>query len=363
MIKKLFSAALALLMLFDMFSLSISATESDNHASWSLSCSGTKPKPGDVFEIDVFLSADYVTNCFGASIVYDRNYYEPAEDEEADNFVIADDLAPLGNKSVIMSEERSSSVADRLYGATYTEEMRKQYAVAWFSFFFRNVFFDDPMNDVLPSFASPVKVATLKLRYRSDAPDDGKGLIWMDPAHLQTANDTSKHTFVARSSSNVVGECVVEKRFGQSIDLSGAVEYFGVPKLSAARGSDAVVDAQSGLICSFSCASSAADVLALVEADDGATLAAAPTANGYGTGTTVSALIKTKAFASYTLALYGDLTGDGYVDSFDVALAGEYVNTFTSPEDDAYFAAADVYPDGYLDAIDMAYILNFANFE
>ena len=83
-----------------------------------------------------------------------------------------------------------------------------------------------------------------------------------------------------------------------------------------------------------------------------------------GTGTVVTI----KNFSGITIAeltavVGGDLTGDGYVDAFDIAVEGEYINTFTAPEDDFYMCAADIFEDGYLDAIDLAYVIHTANFE
>ncbi|MBQ7580717.1 MAG: alpha/beta hydrolase fold domain-containing protein [Clostridia bacterium] len=82
------------------------------------------------------------------------------------------------------------------------------------------------------------------------------------------------------------------------------------------------------------------------------------------TGTTVTV----RSFAGTTLATYtavvsGDVTGDGYIDAFDLALAGEHVNTFTEPEDIAVMKACDMFDDGYLDATDIAYLIYIANFE
>ncbi|MBQ7654121.1 MAG: prolyl oligopeptidase family serine peptidase, partial [Clostridia bacterium] len=82
------------------------------------------------------------------------------------------------------------------------------------------------------------------------------------------------------------------------------------------------------------------------------------------TGSTVT--IKSLAgttIAQYTAVVGGDITGDGYVDAFDLALAGEYINTFTEPEDAAFMKAADMLEDGYLDATDLAYLIYVANFE
>ena len=82
------------------------------------------------------------------------------------------------------------------------------------------------------------------------------------------------------------------------------------------------------------------------------------------TGTTVTIKdVCGLTMASLKAVVGGDLTGDGYVDVFDIAVAGEYINTFTEPDDEAYLSAADLCEDGYLDASDLACAAYIANFE
>lgn len=98
---------------------------------------------------------------------------------------------------------------------------------------------------------------------------------------------------------------------------------------------------------------------------DGTTFEYEETSGGFGTGTKL--LVKSAAtgetLETYTLVFPGDVTGDGYVDTFDLALASEYINTFTEPEDAAFVKAADLYEDGSLDVTDLAYLIYIANFE
>ncbi|MBQ7580168.1 MAG: hypothetical protein IJU39_02550, partial [Clostridia bacterium] len=225
MTKRILSIVLTLLMILNVCAITAFAAESDNNASWKLACSKATPAPGDTLSIDVSLQADYVTNTFGALIVYDKNYYEPAESVEGNNIVIASDFVDYGNKTVIMSEKKSASVAAKLYDASYTDAMREQYAIAWFSFVFQASKFGDPTTDEIPSFATMQKVATLKLKVKDSAPTDGKGLIWMDPVYIQTSNGSAKYTFVARGSNEIIGQCTTAAKFGQTIDVSDAILY------------------------------------------------------------------------------------------------------------------------------------------
>ena len=85
---------------------------------------------------------------------------------------------------------------------------------------------------------------------------------------------------------------------------------------------------------------------------------------GFGTGSTVTVKsILGDVIATYTVVIYGDITGDGYVDAFDVSNASEYINNFDEPTDLAYMKSLDIVDDGFLDATDLAFILSMANFE
>ena len=67
--------------------------------------------------------------------------------------------------------------------------------------------------------------------------------------------------------------------------------------------------------------------------------------------------------ATYTIVIYGDVTGDGYVDAFDVSNLSEYINNFDEPSGIAFKKSVDIVEDGFLDATDLAYLISITNFE
>lgn len=88
------------------------------------------------------------------------------------------------------------------------------------------------------------------------------------------------------------------------------------------------------------------------------------TSNGFGTGTVANFVKNGKVFDSVTVLIYGDVTGDSYTDSFDVALASSAANFESEFEaGSVYEKAADVYKDGFVDAIDITFLSAAANFE
>ena len=94
---------------------------------------------------------------------------------------------------------------------------------------------------------------------------------------------------------------------------------------------------------------------------DGYELEYIETSAGFGTGTVVNVKLNDEIYKTYTIVISGDVTGDGYVDSFDVAQASYYINSFEEPESNITMKVMDMCKDGYLDASDMAYIIYIAN--
>ena len=98
---------------------------------------------------------------------------------------------------------------------------------------------------------------------------------------------------------------------------------------------------------------------------EGVTVEYEETSHGFGTGTKViiKSEMKGNVIAEYTLVISGDADGDGYVDAFDIAVAGEYINNFSEPDKIAFLKAMDIFEDGYLDVNDLAFINFISNYE
>ncbi|HPS56267.1 MAG TPA: dockerin type I domain-containing protein, partial [Sedimentisphaerales bacterium] len=68
---------------------------------------------------------------------------------------------------------------------------------------------------------------------------------------------------------------------------------------------------------------------------------------------------------SYTLVLFGDLNGDGNVDTADAGLIVDYENFLVEwdpAQDAAYLKAADLNGDGNVDTADAGLIVDVENF-
>lgn len=88
------------------------------------------------------------------------------------------------------------------------------------------------------------------------------------------------------------------------------------------------------------------------------------TSNGFGTGTKVEVVCNGEVVETYYVVIFGDVTGDGFVDSFDVAVLASAANYETEFEvGSAYEFAADLTKDGFVDSFDCSVINSAANYE
>jgi len=90
-----------------------------------------------------------------------------------------------------------------------------------------------------------------------------------------------------------------------------------------------------------------------------------PTANGLGTGTQVRVKLGGNLIESYTLILFGDVNGDGNIDTADAGSIVDYENFLIEwdlAEDAAVLKAADLNGDGNVDTVDAGLIVDVENF-
>lgn len=97
---------------------------------------------------------------------------------------------------------------------------------------------------------------------------------------------------------------------------------------------------------------------------EGCSLKNNPTDGGFGTGSTVDIIAGGETVKSYTVIIYGDVTGDGIADAFDVALSAAVSNFETELDPSGpQFEAADLNEDGVLDNFDTVQLISASNYE
>ena len=82
----------------------------------------------------------------------------------------------------------------------------------------------------------------------------------------------------------------------------------------------------------------------------------------FGTGTVVNFVVDGEVYESYTVVIFGDLNGDGVVDSYDYSVLAAMVNgDIEAEEGTALYFAADLFVDGAVDAYDLSVISAYVN--
>jgi hypothetical protein len=126
-----------------------------------------------------------------------------------------------------------------------------------------------------------------------------------------------------------------------------------VARLAPAQGSGAVVDEENSLVYGIDPGTD--DVAACFSVSGGGSLAFAPTANGSGTGSTLTVYdAYGDTVGTFTLVIFGDVDGDSFYDGYDAYLVA-CLNSGALTEDDfsaASLAAADCDHSGVIDAND-----------
>lgn len=217
--KKIISLLLVALMLLSFSTMAFAKSEADNHAYWKFSCDNKTFNPGQTVDVKVFLKADYVTNTFGAVVSYDKTFYELASTTDKNNVAVASSYADLGSLSVISTQ--NNTIGSKIYDGKYSTDMQNKYGLLWFSFTF-NVNSFPSKTDKVPSFSDFKQIATLKFKVKSGVNPSNVGKIWMDSVFQQTETTSIKKTFVARGTSDAIGDCLVATKFGQTMDFSKA---------------------------------------------------------------------------------------------------------------------------------------------
>ena len=95
---------------------------------------------------------------------------------------------------------------------------------------------------------------------------------------------------------------------------------------------------------------------------DGGNVEYIESVNGFGTGTVVNFIVDGVIEESYTIIIFGDLTGDGVADAYDYTVLTAVINGDIEAEEGSPIClAADLYADGAIDVYDLAVISSYIN--
>ena len=197
-----------------------------------------------------------------------------------------------------------------------------------------------------------------------------------DTPKALTKNSFSKpgYSFIGWASSAgglplfADGDTVMNLTAGQG----DAVTLYAVWKLdavlSAGQGTSTVVDNAAGLIYGLEPGITGERFESdFVNVIGDARLVITQNACGFGTGTTVDLVDNTtgNTIASYTILIFGDVNGDGTVDSLDAGVMVDvenYLVDWDNPAFDIFRQAGDLNGDGEVDSIDAGLMVDVENY-
>ncbi len=138
-----------------------------------------------------------------------------------------------------------------------------------------------------------------------------------------------------------------------------------VLSLAARQGSSAAVHTD-GLITGIEPGTSAADFEnSLVEVLGDGRLSVIPGDTGFGTGTKIELIDNAsgEVVSAYFILIYGDVNGDGNVDSADAGIIADFENFVLGWESGSiYDKAADINKDGNIDSADAGILVDYENY-
>ncbi|MBR3588010.1 MAG: hypothetical protein IKL16_00450 [Clostridia bacterium] len=232
MAKKVLSIALALLMIFNVFAVAVSAAS--DQATVTLAVDDKNPQPGDTVNVTVSLATTYKVFALQMMVAYDSTYYE----------VVGDATGLLsGNGAKFTSVVDSASLVNAAEGVNGYDAkfdlLRIGYT--WLP--------SEGATDAV-AFDNETAIASFKLKVKADAPTDGKGVIKVDPAFIPAGAtpsfDSRIATYVGKGTTTIADSVVNGKLYGNPINVDDAIFAGCVDHEAGEPVQENVVPAQPG---------------------------------------------------------------------------------------------------------------------
>ena len=187
--------------------------------------------------------------------------------------------------------------------------------------------------------------------------------IWMDNRWVRNPdNVTAIAYFVKVERADLLSTTGSSTAHYFDVDLEGA-DITLSEILMAAEGSTCLIDYDKMIISGLS--PGVTSLTGYANVAGGYELSYIPSANGFGTGTIVNITKDGITIDSYTILLYGDVNGDGSIDSLDAGIMVDYENYLIPWEpaaDAAYLKAADLNGDNSIDSLDAGITVDAENY-
>lgn len=216
-------------------------------------------------------------------------------------------------------------------------------------------------------YTHPKAVGSLEVKFSSDTQtESGYDYIYIyDAVGLQVGK---------YSGTELAGRTIVVQGNSFSIKLTsdGSVSRHGFKvesitgvgnSITAVAGSGCIIDRQNNFIYGLSKALTSLG--GYLEVSNGVTLQVTPfRGTVFGTGSTVDVKLGSLVVETYTIIIFGDVTGDGNIDSIDAGVLVDYENFRVSWDmvtDIERYVAGDMNGDGNIDGIDAGILVDTEN--
>ena len=299
------------------------ADESDYVAEFRIETDKSSAEKGEDVEVSVFLKNNYYICSMSLVILYDSQALTLQNtSENLSSFLtfegsMADTYLTNGNwKSPSNFYTKRNSNPSFWSRSDVMDKYKIVYAT-WSA--------DTSLSYELVFMSEEEKILTFTVKANEDI-DDLSELIFMSNDYQKTASAPQGIFFAGRSKT-------AEYSISSMVTTGQTLIYHGVDPTKekpvtdayfrAKEGTTTVIDNERGLI--YGLEDGIYNLDGFVEYEGG-TLEYIESENGFGTGTLVNFIVNGEIRDSYTIIIFGDLTGDGVIDTYDTVIMASIVN-------------------------------------
>ncbi|MCH5189756.1 MAG: hypothetical protein J1F37_04260 [Oscillospiraceae bacterium] len=366
-IKKVIGIVLALVMVLSMASVAFAADGDYYEISFNVVDDKTTLAPGESTTIEVKLTANYYVSAISIPIFFDNSNVDVEATTELENAKIADETAPDVAKFYESVEHTPETAALRalVYIAPYYSEIKEYNNETVMTLKITakenaksdTVIFDC-IEDAIKTTTHPSGALYVAKNSSGNPEVDSKGEV-IDDARISSAY-AEIQVVAEEETPNTIK---VKEDFDFADDVVIDTDVIGLYLEWYEGDYDDAVDATAtGLIYGADVFEyTLEEVLTTELGDDFIVFTRTEEADGYdSTGTKIEVLAadgKT-VIETYYYVYFGDVNNDGYIDSSDVSLSFDALETGDPFDSIAQFIAADYNADTYFDTSDVSDLFN-----
>ena len=353
---RLVSLSMILVLIVGVSGLSaFAAGESDYVAEFRIETDKLSYNKDEFVQVDVKLKMNYYIYAMEVPVIYDGNALEVQNTSSTSNKSFLTFKGSLA--SAYNTNGNWKSPADFYNNRNSNKQYWSQQSVKdRYKIAFASWAADTTLNDGYAVMLSEEEtIVSFVLKAKKGIKDISE-LIFLCEDFKKTTSFVGGRWFCARSKTEIISTASYVTT-GQTIIYNGVDPTKKEPEVyfTAEEGTTTIIDKDRGFI--YGLEEGLYDLEDFVEYEGG-TLEYIESSNGFGTGTIINFIVDGKTHESYTIIVFGDLTGDGVIDTYDTVLLAAIVNFDMEFEDDSATAvAADIaYNDDFADTYDLAYL-------